>query len=87
MLGDANGDRTVNDEDASILGANWLQSGEGIGWAQGDFNGDHVVNDQDAAIMAAHYGETAPGAAVPEPSTAVLLLGLALAGLAAWRRR
>ncbi|MCX7424822.1 MAG: VPDSG-CTERM sorting domain-containing protein [Planctomycetia bacterium] len=88
MLGDANGDRTVNDEDASVLGANWLQSGEGIGWAQGDFNGDHVVNDKDAAIMAAHYGETAPGGiSVPEPSTAALLLGLALAGLAAWRRR
>jgi hypothetical protein len=87
ILGDANGDRTVNDEDASILGANWMQSGTGIGWAQGDFNGDGAVNDKDAAIMAAHFGETAPGSSVPEPSTAVLLLGLALAGLAAWRRR
>jgi hypothetical protein len=87
ILGDANFDDVVDDEDASILGAHWLQSGVAIGWGDGDFNNDDIVNDKDAAIMAAHYGETAPGAAVPEPSTAVLLLGLALAGLAAWRRR
>ncbi|MCX7429250.1 MAG: VPDSG-CTERM sorting domain-containing protein [Planctomycetia bacterium] len=87
ILGDANGDGDVDDEDASILGKYWMQSGDGIGWDQGDFNNDHIVNDKDAAIMAAHWGSPDGGNSVPEPSTAVLLLGLALAGLAAWRRR
>jgi hypothetical protein len=86
VVGDANGDGDVDDEDASILGAHWLQSVSG-GWDDGDFNIDGVVNDKDAAIMAANWSSPAGGNAVPEPSTAALLLGLALAGLAAWRRR
>ena len=86
LYGDANLDGTVDDEDASILGAHW-QMQSGATWAMGDFNGDNKVNDKDAAIMAAHWGTPAEGNSVPEPSTVVLLLGLAVAGLAAWRRR
>ena len=86
LPGDANIDGVVNDEDASALGENW-QVQTGATWFMGDFNFDKKVDDEDAAILAAHYGQSAGVGSVPEPSTAVLLLGLALAGLAAWRRR
>ncbi|MCX7427600.1 MAG: redoxin domain-containing protein [Planctomycetia bacterium] len=71
LLGDANGDRKVNDLDASILGANWMHTG--VEWADGDFNRDNVVNDKDAAILAAHWGETGPSSSVPDPATWVLV--------------
>jgi hypothetical protein len=86
LLGDANEDGTVDDEDASVVGANWMAAW--VGWAGGDFNEDGIVNDADAAIMAAHWGEIAPteGGNVPEPSTIALIL-CGLAALALMRRR
>ncbi|MCX7427679.1 MAG: PEP-CTERM sorting domain-containing protein [Planctomycetia bacterium] len=89
--GDANLDGTVDDKDASILGANWRETIIPMTWQDGDFNGDTVVNDQDAAILAANWGKTASllpvtAEAVPEPSTWCLLAG-ALAMLAVWRRK
>jgi hypothetical protein len=87
LLGDANDDGVVNDKDASILGAHWhMQSG--ATWADGDFNKDQKVDDRDAAIMAAHWLETSGGeGSVPEPSTLVLLAGLALGAVIVRRRR
>ncbi|MCX7424957.1 MAG: hypothetical protein NTW96_04930 [Planctomycetia bacterium] len=87
LLGDANDDGFVDDKDASILGAHWMQSGDGIGWGDGDFNEDHVVNDKDAAILAAHWNPAGESAATPEPSSSVMLLGLLLGTLAFYRRR
>jgi hypothetical protein len=86
LLGDANGDGFVDDGDATILATYWHQAGN---WAHGDFNEDGLVNDKDASIMAAHWtGSPTEGQAeVPEPSTFVGLIGLALAGACAWRRR
>jgi hypothetical protein len=78
--GDANDDGVVNDADASILGAHWLQSVTG-GVGDGDFNSDGVVNDRDAAILAAHWTTAGVEGSVPEPSTLVLLAGLALGAL------
>jgi hypothetical protein len=86
ILGDANGDDVVNDEDASILGANWRRTGDAT-WAQGDFNDDKNVDDRDAAILAAHWGATGEGGSVPEPSTATLVLIGAIALLGVARRR
>ena len=87
LPGDANRDRVVDDEDASILAAHWQQSGNGIGWGDGDFNDDGVVDDKDASILAAHWLETQEGAApVPEPSTLVLLAA-GLMGLLVLRRK
>ena len=85
--GDANLDGVVDDEDASILGSNWLKS-IGATWSHGDFNGDWAVDDKDAAILAAHWGqgpEASPN--VPEPSTISLLAALGVLCLAGRIRR
>ena len=75
--GDANNDGTVDDKDASIVGAHWRTSG--ASWADGDFNGDGMVNDADAAILAAYWGPTAQGGgvSVPEPGILTMLFGAA----------
>ncbi|MCX7424207.1 MAG: dockerin type I domain-containing protein [Planctomycetia bacterium] len=57
-LGDANLDGTVDDRDASILGAHW-HTPSGATWIDGDFNGDGRVDDRDACILAAHWGAVA----------------------------
>jgi hypothetical protein len=83
-LGDANADGVVDDKDASILGAHWLQTGN---WLDGDFNRDGNVNDADAAILAAHWGEGVGEGAVPEPGSLALLAGIAVMGMVYLRRR
>ena len=87
LPGDANLDKVVNDEDASILAAHWQQTG--MGWGDGDFNNDQIVNDQDASILAAHWQETQEGGTspVPEPSVLVLLGGIGLLWLVGLARR
>jgi len=88
--GDADDSGTVDKLDAQILAQNWGDRGAEVGWGQGDFDGDHVVGPKDAAIMAANwgYGVSPPeSTAVPEPSTALLLLGLAVGVLGCRRRR
>jgi hypothetical protein len=84
--GDANNDGLVDDRDASILGAHWLQTA-GVGWAEGDFNGDGDVNDADAAILAAHWGEGVGEESVPEPGSLALLAGMAVMGVFCLRWR
>ena len=77
--GDANNDGYVDDKDASILGANWMQTD--AEWADGDFNRDHVVDDADAAILAAHWGNGVNEESVPEPGSLALLFGIAVMGM------
>ena len=88
MPGDADRDDDVDDADAAILAANWLDD-DAVDWGDGDFNGDGTVNDADAAMMAAnwHFGVDV-GGEVPEPSTLVLLAlgGLCLLAMARPRR-
>ena len=77
--GDANDNKVVGTDDADILTANWLRTGDAL-WEHGDFNGDFTVDDKDATIMAANWGATIP-TAVPEPTVLALLVigGLCLA--------
>ena len=68
--GDANSDGVVDEEDAALLAANWLQSE--ASWGMGDFNEDGKVDDKDATIMAANW-QTGLGATVPEPGMIIML--------------
>ena len=59
----------------------------GMTWSEGEFTGDGTVDINDLTIVLAHYGDTAGSlaggmAAVPEPSS-VLLLAAGLLGLLA----
>ena len=78
LSGDANLDGIVNDIDATILAANWNMS-EAL-WIDGDFNADRTVNGIDATILASNWQQSAApiggasASAVPEPTTAILLL-------------
>lgn len=83
--GDANGDGKVDGSDVTILADNW-QRGVPYGdptvtWEMGDFNGNHMIDGSDVTILADNwqYGVTTAAAAVPEPSTIILLtLGLGM---------
>jgi hypothetical protein len=82
--GDANGDGTVDSDDAVILAAHWGQAGWAA-WADGDFNRDGQVNAADASILAANWGRTSEASGVPEPAVAAMFLAVAISLLA--RRR
>jgi len=83
--GDANFDGVVDEQDAAILADHWLKK-TGATWWDADFNHDGAVDDLDASILAAHWQYTPGGAAVPEPGTWALLVGLGLAWVLAGRR-
>ncbi|MCY2926923.1 MAG: dockerin type I domain-containing protein [Planctomycetota bacterium] len=87
--GDVNGDGQVSLLDYNVIKANFGNAYEsGFHWADGDVNGDKQVGLLDFNIVKAHFGHTtgdgAAVTAVPEPATLSLL---ALAGLAALRRK
>ena len=96
--GDANRDNAVNLQDFNLLAANFgAQSG--ATWMQGDFNGDGSVNLQDFNVLAANFGQSGAaggptpqdwatlGAAVPEPGSIGLILGMGAVALTSRRRR
>ncbi|MGD9126662.1 MAG: dockerin type I domain-containing protein [Planctomycetia bacterium] len=83
--GDANHDDQVDASDATILAGNW-QAGPGATWEMGDFNGDGYVDASDATILAGNWQAGTGAAAVPEPST-IILIASALIGLMLLRRK
>jgi hypothetical protein len=83
--GDSTLDGSVNVTDLNDVLSNYNKSGQT--WRQGDFNYDGSVNVTDLNYVLSNYNKSLPAstAAVPEPST-LLLMVLGLAGLLAWRR-
>ena len=78
--GDADQDGDVDDDDLSLLLANW---GGNVDCTKGEFSGVQPVNDDDLSLLLANW--TGPlTAAVPEPATIGLI---AFGGLAVLRRK
>ena len=76
LPGDANGDNTVDDKDATIMATNWLATA--ATWAMGDFDNDGTVGKSDATALADNWLrsiDASTQATVPEPGIVVLLLG------------
>jgi hypothetical protein len=98
--GDANLDGIVDDTDVTILGATYDPTTPQPHWALGDFDYSGFVDDADVTLLGVFYDPSAPPlavpasvmatqvAAVPEPTTATMLVIASLAlALAAVRRR
>jgi hypothetical protein len=93
--GDANLDGVVNNDDVTIVGANYAPGFARPRWDLGDFDYNGFVDNDDVTLVGAFYDPAAPplaGAvpsnadeitAVPEPSALLLLLIAA----ACWRLR
>ncbi len=86
--GDFDLDGKVVASDLNVLGGNWQQTGL-TSYAQGDANGDGVANAQDLNAVGNNWqagaAPLAATAAVPEPSSGILVLA-ALLGLTVRRR-
>ena len=81
--GDADLDGDVDDDDLSLLLANWGQdmtTQANGGWGFGEFTGAAPVNDDDLSLLLANWTASV---AVPEPTAASILL---LVGLSVLRR-
>ena len=73
LIGDANDDGIVDENDAAILAEHWLTSSAAV-WSMGDFNADGMVNDADATILAANWGRMRIAvSSVPEPSSGLVV--------------
>jgi hypothetical protein len=76
-FGDTNLDGQVDAADLNNLALSW-QASDANSWAQGDFNGDRNVNANDLNNLALNWRSGTAQAAVPEPSTNLLLLAITL---------
>jgi hypothetical protein len=85
IMGDVNCSGCVDDDDLSLLLANWNIGDE---WGEGDLNENGTVNDDDLSLLLANWGAGCSPApdAVPEPLTLSLLV-LGGCGLIVRRRR
>jgi hypothetical protein len=94
--GDANLDGVVNDDDVTIVSATYAPGVAQPHWALGDFDYNGFVDDDDVTLLGAFYDPSAAPlastasdvAAVPEPSTWMLLVGgLAALGVSVFAHR
>ncbi len=83
--GDTTGNGFVDDNDLSILLANWTATGGGDGtWITGDLDGDGAVADNDLSVLLANWTGAPSGIPVPEPGTLTMIV---LGAAALIRRR
>jgi hypothetical protein len=96
---DANLDGVVDDNDVTIVSATYAPGVANPHWALGDFDYNGFVDDDDVTLLGAFYNPAAPPlvapvpdatgqiAAVPEPSSVMLLASAALGAIALLARR
>jgi hypothetical protein len=95
---DANLDGVVDNNDVTIVGANYAPGVSKPAWALGDFDYNGFVDNDDVTLLGVFYNPAATPipapeagggvAAVPEPASWLMLtLGGLGAGLFGWRRR
>ncbi|MCD6364666.1 MAG: hypothetical protein J7M14_02200 [Planctomycetes bacterium] len=70
--GDTDGDGDVDATDLATLGLNWHPSGTQLTWMEADFDFDGDVDASDLAVIGINWDPT--GAAVPEPTSLVMIL-------------
>ncbi|MFI4860323.1 MAG: peptidylprolyl isomerase [Phycisphaerales bacterium JB063] len=75
VVGDATGDAYVSIEDLDVLLANWGDTVTANDFSAGDFDGDGTVGQGDLDIVTAQWGEGLAPSIVPEPASALLVLG------------
>jgi len=86
IFGDADGDGRVDDDDLSIVLANWTGvGGEGKTWGQGDFDQNGAVTDSDLSFLLANWSGGTDSVGMPEPGSLAVLAAGGVALL--WRRR
>jgi hypothetical protein len=68
--GDANLDGVVNNDDVTILGANYAPGVSKPAWALGDIDYNGYVDDDDVTLLGAFYNPSAAPLAAPPPPTA-----------------
>ena len=90
-IGDANLDGEFNSGDfVEVFQAGTYETGEAASWGQGDWNANGLFDSSDFVIAfqggGYEMGARTVVAAVPEPSTAILLM-LSLVGVAHIRKR
>ena len=84
--GDADIDGDVDDDDLSLVPANWTGPfGIGKAWWQGDFEGDGDVADDDLSMLLANWTGSPDSIGIPEPAT-VSRLAVGVAVLARRQR-
>ena len=74
MQGDVDRSGYVDDDDLSLLLANW---GQDTDWHHGNLNGDTTVDDDDLSLLLANWNQGTsppPAALVPEPAMMILLV-------------
>ena len=85
--GDADLSGFVNDDDLSLLLANWGADATGDpdgGWGRGEFNGVPPVDDDDLSLLLANWSG---GGQVPEPTLTAAVAALGALGILRRRRR
>ena len=65
--GDANLDGVVDDDDVTILGANYAPGVPKPAWALGDFDYNGFVDDDDVTLLGAFYNPGAAALTLPSP--------------------
>ena len=89
LQGDTNLDGIVNASDLNAIGLSWQS--DASNWTEGDLNADGVVNATDLNLIGLNWQQSiaaagAEQAAVPEPSSIVLLASM-LVGVALVRKK